>query len=195
MMGMDEPFFDEMGDSIRIHRGSKEPSIWGYYYFVWPVIFGLGLLIYFVIFQLESLAPIIFFNLVLGIALAFLYLSRNTEPAMTFELTSEAARTYYLGGSAEMISEVVFDERTTADIILHEGVYSEGFGKLYGFTFERDGEVVGVSGFDDWDIWDIQSLRDPVFKVVDHHKLDRGVELANYMDGLAGVIPFRRRTV
>ena len=192
-----EPFFGDRGNAILIHRKRKTPHIGGFYWFGWPFILSVVMFIITLTFVPSLTTPYIMIAVVVNGILFSIFLDRNTESAMTFELTPQSARLCYHDVEGDNIDEVPFEDdgATMVDVILNEAANSAEYGHLYGWTFTRGGTTIKVSAFNDWDVWDIQALRDPVYRVIEHHHLERGRDLRFYQEGLRGVVPLRRRTL
>jgi len=191
-----EPFFGDRGNAILIHRKRRRPHIGGYYWFGLPFI--VSIIMFFVTITIApGLAPpYIMLAIVVNGILLGIYLDRNTESALTFELAPAAVRLCYHDVDGDNIDEVPLDaDGTVVDVILNEATSSAEYGHLYGWTFTRGRTTIKVSAFDDWDVWHIQALRDPVYRVIEHHDLERGRDLRYYQEGLRGVVPLRRRTL
>jgi len=191
-----EPFFGDRGNAILMHRKRKRPHIGGYYWFGWPFVLSVIMFVVTIAFAPDFIGPYLVFAVVVNGILFGIFLDRNTESAMTFELTPAAARLCYHDIEGDNIDEVPFDtDGTVVDVVLNEAASSAEYGHLFGWTFTRGRTRIKVSAFDDWDVWDIQALRDPVYRVIEHHHLERGKDLRFYQEGLRGVVPLRRRTL
>ena len=65
------------------------------------------------------------------------------------------------------------------------------YGHLTGYRFQKGEDIIEFTTADDWHLWDIQNIRDPIFEVVDYHRMKQGKEMRQYREVLAGNIPKR----
>ena len=188
----DEPFFGDLGEVIRIRRQRIRPT-WGcIYFFVWPFFASvLGILVATAIYP-EGLGGYLLFGLLVNFYFFNKYSTRNIRPPMMIELRRDRIRCYE---EQELESEIEFDPWVFVDLIMNETTRSKEYGNLYGYTFRKGGTVIEFSPMEQWELWDIQNLRDPVFKVVDLHGMATGEALLRYRKGLKAIIPLRSRSL
>jgi hypothetical protein len=187
-----EPFFGDRGQSIRIRRDARKVTWGGFYFFIYPMIFSVLMVIIFVIFLPEVMPFVLLAALVINGYFANRYIERNTEPAKVFELTRDNACIYSLDDPSEPIMDLPLTSDTTVDVVLNEATTSKEYGHLFGWTFENGPDTIKVCVHEDWELWDIQALRDPIYKVIEHNDMDKGENLKYYRDGRKGVRPLRR---
>ncbi len=193
LAGLEEPFFGDNGNVIRIQRAPVKPRLSGAYFFVWPFIGSILTIIAVAVKIPDQLGMALFITLVINGWFAMRYMDRNTQPGLGFEMTKDSARLYHLGDEEELVTLVPFVNATVVDVDLNEATSSEEYGHLFGWTFENHDVKITVSANDDWDIWTIQALRDPVYKVIKTHGMEKGPGLRFYKEGLKDVVPIRSR--
>ena len=120
------------------------------------------------------------------------YSARNIKPPLMIEFLKDRIRWYE---ERVLLYEIDFDHRVSVDLILNETTKSKEYGNLYGYTFRKGETVIEFSPMEEWDLWDIQNLRDPVFKVVDLHGMAKGEAMLRYRKGLKAIIPLRPRSL
>ncbi len=188
-----EPFFADRGQAICIRKAAKMARWGGYYFFIWPLIITILMVVSFMVVMPGALPFVLLVALLINGYLAHRYLERNTEPAKVFELTRDKASLYILEDPPKPITTVSLNRDTTVDVVLNDATTSKEYGKLFGWSFEDGNGSIRVSAYEDWELWDIQALRDPVYKVIEHNDMKRGETLRYYKEGLKGVIPLRSR--
>ncbi len=193
LAGLEEPFFGDIGNVIRIQRAPVKPRLGGAYFFVWPFILSILTIIVVAVRIPDQLTTVFFIVLVIDGWFAMRYMNRNTQPSLGFEMTKDSARLYHLGDEEDLVALVPFMNVTVVDMDLNEATSSEEYGHLFGWTFENHDVRITVSANDDWDIWTIQALREPVYKVLKLHGMQKGPALRFYKEGLKSVVPIRRR--
>jgi len=193
LAGLEEPFFGDRGNVIRCQRTPVKPRLGGAYFFMWPFILSILIIIAVAVNIPDQLGMAIFITLVINGWFAMRYMDRNTQPGLGFELTKDSARLYHLGEEEELVALVPFMNVTVVDVDLNEATSSEEYGHLFGWTFENHDVSITVSANDDWDIWSIQALRDPVYKVIKLHGMEKGPDLRLYKEGQTGLDPIRSR--
>jgi hypothetical protein len=192
--GVHEPFFGDRGGSFRIRREARTPQLGGLYFFVIPLISTVMTIIMTSVLWEEGVPLALIGALFINIYFANKYLVRNTEPAMMFELTESRACILCPGLSEDPVVTVPFNKDTVVDVVLNESTTSDEYGHLCGWSFEDDDYAIVVSVHEDWDLWDIQAMREPVYKIIEHHGLEKGDTLRYYQEGMKGVVPMRRRS-
>lgn len=170
---------------IRIQKGEVKPKMGGVYFFVWPIFLSILVIVISMIWYPGGLDSSLVLILVINTVLALIYTSRNIKPALGFELSLEHASLYYLekDEEAQLAMGVPLDDRTVVDVVLNETTTSEEYGNLYGWTFENGTDKITVSAFDDWELWDIQSLREPIYQAIEQNGLRMGRSLIGYREG------------
>lgn len=191
--GLEEPFFGDNGNVIRIQRAPVKPKLGGAYFFMWSIFASILTIIVVAVMIPGQLSMVLLIVLAINGWNAMRYMDRNTQPGLGFEMTKDGARLYHLGDEEELVALVPFVNVTLVDVDLNQATSSEEYGHLFGWTFENHDVKITVSANDDWDIWDIQALRDPVYKVIKLHGMEQGPDLRFYKEGLKGVVPIRRR--
>ena len=182
---------------IRIQKGEIRPKMGGIYFFVWPVFLSVLIIFISTYWYPEGFDESLVLVLVINTALALIYTRQNIKPAMGLELSLEHAKLYYLfkGEGAELAVEVSLDNRAVVDVVLNDTTTSEKYGNLCGWTFKSGNDEFTVSASDGWELWDIQSLREPLFELIERHGMERGEALQDYQQGLAKVLETPSRTV
>ena len=193
MAGLEEPFFGDNGNVIRVQRAPVKPRLGGAYFFMWPFFASILTIIAVAVMIPGQLSMVLLIVLAINGWFAMRYMDRNTQPGLGFEMTKDSARLYHLGDEEELVALVPFVNVTLVDVDLNQATSSEEYGHLSGWTFENHDVKITVSANDDWDIWDIQALRDPVYKVIKLHGMERGPDLRFYQESLKGVVPIRSR--
>jgi hypothetical protein len=188
----DEPYFGDFGEFIRIRRRKIKPKIGGIYFFVWPFIWSVVLIIIAAVMNPDALGLWLFLLLLFNYYFFNKYSIRNIKPPMMIELRRDRIRCYE---EQELESEIEFGNNVFVDLVMNESTRSKEYGQLYGYTFRKGESVIEFSPMEEWELWDIQNLRDPVFKVVDHHGMARGEAFLRYRKGLKAVIPIRSRSI
>ena len=188
-----EPFFGDRGNVIRIQKTEVRPRLGGVYFFVWPLIGSLISLVIVLFLYPELLSGTIFLIILVDGYFAFKYLNRNIQPGMGFEITEDSARLYHFVDSVQLVSEVSFKDTTLVDVDLNPTTRSEEYGHLFGWVFEEGEYRISICAHEGWELWDIQNLREPVLKVIEHNGCAQGKNLRFYEEGLRGVIPLRSR--
>ena len=105
---------------------------------------------------------------------------------MVLTLTEDGASVHLPDLSKEPVVTVPFGEDTLVDAVLNDAVRSREYGHLSGWTFERGDDAIEVSTHDDWDLWDIQGLREPVYRLLERHGMRRGGTLRSYQERPGG---------
>jgi hypothetical protein len=188
-----EPFFGDRGKVIRLRRAEVKPRLGGLYFFVWPLVATIVTIVMVALLWEAGVPLILVVALVVNYFFANRYFERNKEPALLFELSEENACMSCPDISSIPVVSVPFDEGTIVDVELNEAVTSKEYGHLCGWIFEGEEMAIKISTHDDWDLWDIQGLREPVYKLMEHHGMEQGDALRYYQEGLLGVTPLRRR--
>ncbi len=123
------------------------------------------------------------------------YLNTDRGTGMVLDISEDEAVLSYLAKPPEEKARVKLQQGTVVDIVMDERVQSEEYGHLSGWSFD-DGEAeITISASEGWELWDIQAIREPVYQLIERQGLERGEALRYYQQGLAGVLPKRRRTV
>ena len=188
----DEPFFGDLGEVIRIRRSRIRPNWGGVYFFVWPFLGSvLGVFVAAAMYP-EGVPGYLLFAVLINFYFFNKYSTRNIKPPLVIELRRDQIRCYE---EQELECEIDFDEKVFVDLIMNETTKSKEYGNLYGYTFRKGGTVIEFSPMEEWELWDIQNLRDPVFKVLDLHDMAKGESLLRYRRGLKAVIPMRSRSL
>ncbi len=188
----DGPFFGDLGEVIRIRRRRIKPKLGGVYFFVWPFLLSVIMIIIAAVMNPEALGGFLFLGLLINYYFFYKYSNRNIKPPMMIELRSDRIRCYE---EQELESEIEFDPWVFVDLIMNETTRSKAYGNLYGYTFRKGETVIEFSPMEEWELWDIQNLRDPVFKVVDQYGMEEGEALLRYRKGLKAIIPLRSRSL
>lgn len=188
----DEAFFGDLGEVIRIRRRRIKPNWGGIYFFVWPFMFSVILVIIAATMNPEALGGALFIGVLINFYFFYKYSNRNIKPPMMIELRRDRIRCFE---EQELESVIDFDHKVFVDCIMNETTRSREYGNLYGYTFRKGGTVIEFSPMEEWDLWDIQNLREPVFKVVDQHGMAKGETLLRYREGLKAIIPIRSRSL
>ncbi len=188
----DEPFFGDLGEVIRIRRRRIKPRLGGIYFFIWPFIFTVILIFIAAIMNPEALGGMFFVALLINFYFFAKYSKRNIKPPMMIELRRDRIRCFE---EQELESEIEFDPWVFVDLIMNETTTSKEYGNLYGYTFRKGETVIEFSPMEEWELWDIQNLREPVFKVVDQHGMEKGESFLRYRKGLKAIIPLRSRSL
>ena len=188
----DEPFFGDFGEFIRIRRRRIRPNWGGIYFFVWP-FFGsvLGVFVAAAIYP-EFISGYALIAVLVNFYFFNKYSTRNIKPPMMIELRRDRIRCYE---EQELESEIEFDPWVFVDVIMNETTRSKEYGNLYGYTFRKGETVIEFSPMEEWELWDIQNLREPVFKIVDKYDMEKGEALLRYRKGLKAIIPLRSRSL
>ena len=188
----DEPYFGDFGEFIRIRRRRIRPNWGGIYFFVWPFFGSVIGVIITAIWYPDAIG----FSLLIGVLINYYffqkYSKRNIQPPLMIELRRDRIRSYE---EQELESEIEFDPWVFVDVIMNETTRSKEYGNLYGYTFRKGETVIEFSPMEEWELWDIQNLRDPVFKVVDKYGMEKGEALLRYRKGLKAIIPLRSRSL
>ena len=188
----DEPFFGELGEVIRIRRRRIKPNLGGIYFFMWPFLGSvLGVFVAAAMYP-EGVPGYLLFAVLINFYFFSKYSNRNIKPPMMIELRRDRIRCYE---EHELESEIEFDPWVFVDLIMNETTKSKEYGNLYGYTFRKGETVIEFSPSEEWELWDIQNLREPVFKVVDQYGMEKGESFLRYRKGLKAIIPLRSRSL
>ncbi len=180
---------DEAGKAdpvIKLRREYNSVHWGGFYFFVWPFIFVLGLVIWGVVLR-EPLSPVLVAILVTTGIFAFIFMGRQVDAGQVFQLSRDGVDLSYDTRPPERIARVVFGDDTVVDVVLNDTCRSEEFGQLYGWSFRDGKEEIRISANDGWELWDIQSLREPIYQVIERNGLERGEQLLNYQEAMGSV--------
>lgn len=158
----------------------------GFYFFVWPFIFVLGLLIWGFVFN-EPFSPFLVAILAVTGAIAFIFMDRHEAAGQIFQLSMDAAVLSYDTLPPERIAMIDFGHDTVVDVVLSDTCGSEEFGNLYGRSFSDGKTGILISSNDGWELWDIQDLREPIYSIIEQHGLERGKVLQQYQEGFGSV--------
>jgi len=188
----DEPYFGDFGEFIRIRRSRQIMSWGGIYFFVWPFMGSILFILVATAAYPELLEAYVSIALIVDFYIFYRYTTRNIKPPMTIELRRDRIRCYE---ERELESEIKFDKKVFVDLIMNESTRSKEYGHLYGYTFRKGGAIIEFSPMEEWELWDIQNLREPVFKVIDLNGMASGEDLLRYRKGLKGIIPLRSRSI
>ncbi len=188
----DEPFFGDLGEVIRIRRRRIKPNLGGVYFFMWPFLGSVLFVLVAAAMAPEGVPGYLLFALLINFYFFYKYSKRNIKPPMMIELRRDRIRCYE---EQELESEIEFDPWVHVDVIMNETTRSKEYGNLYGYSFRKGETVIEFSPSEEWELWDIQNLREPVFKVVDQHGMAKGEALLRYRKGLKAIIPLRSRSL
>jgi len=188
----DEPFFGDLGGVIRIRRRRIRPYWGGIYFFVWPFFLSVIAVLIVVIWNPDAIG----LSLLIGVLFYYYffqkYSKRNVQPPLMIELRRDRIRYYE---EQDLLTEIPFDQKVFVDLIMNETTKSKEYGNLYGYTFRKGETIIEFSPMEEWELWDIQNMRDPVFKVVDLHDMAKGEAMLRYRKGLKAIIPLRSRSL
>ena len=188
----DEPFFGDLGEVIRIRRRRIKPNLGGIYFFAWPFFGSIIMVIVAAAWAPSGIPGFLLLAVLINYYFFHKYSSRNIKPPMMIELRKDRIRCFE---EQELESEIVFDHRVFVDLVMNETTKSKEYGNLYGYIFRKGEAVIEFSPSEEWELWDMQNLRDPVFKVVDRHNMAKGEALLRYRKGLKAIIPVRSRSM
>lgn len=189
------PFFGDLGDVIRVRRASTDIQRELPRYSPLLLLAFVLVMVYIDIALLEYDLWVFFVLLFLVVLLFIYYGNKEPRTARLLELSRDGAVLTYDDGSPGTIASIRFGPGTVVSVVLNDQCRSEEFGHLFGWTF-RDGPTeIRMSAHEGWELWDVQSLRDPIYRLMEHHGMERGAELAYYLEGMRGVVPIRGRRI
>jgi hypothetical protein len=192
-VGLEGPFFGDLGDVIRVRRAKMEiqrdlPRNYVLLFFAMVII----LVFIDVAFMGSEFWPL-FMIFVLLVVFSVIIWNHEPRTARLLEISRDGAVMSHDDGPPDTIASIRFSERTVVNVVLNEACDSGEFGHLYGWTIKDGPTEMRVSAHEGWELWDVQTLRGPIYRLMEHHGMERGPELAYYQDGMGGVIPRRRR--
>ncbi len=193
--GPEGPFFGDMGEVIRVRRTSTDIQRDLPRYSPLLLLALVLVMVYIDIVLLEYDLWVFFVLLFLAVLLFIYYGNKEPRTARLLELSRDGAVLSYDDGSPGTIASIRFGPETVVSVVLNEHCRSEEFGHLYGWTLRDGDQEIQVSAHEGWELWDIQSLRAPIYRLMEHHGMGRGPELAYYQEGMRGVVPIRGRHV
>jgi len=183
-MGEDEgPFFTHPGRVIRLRRKERKRRLAGWYLIVFPAVFSVAILIQFIYTStpMRYSGPLLFILVLYGVA-AYLYLKHHKRPAAFLEMRADSVCLYE---DDDRVCDIDFGPDVEVEVILQAITRSERFGNLYGYSFTKKDRVIQISPRRDWDLWDIQAMRDPLFEAVDGHGMGQGPQMQGYRKAMA----------
>jgi hypothetical protein len=173
---------DDRGDAIRLTRARGRPTVLGLYYWGGPIVILIAVLLIGTVWDVPSSVNYVLVVLPISSLMFAVYLHSNIRPEAALVLGADSVRLYVDG---ELVREVTFGSLAEVDIHLNESTRSDEYGGLWGFVFRRGEAEISVSPRGNWDLWDIQSLRDPVLELVDRHRMRMGEDMRRYVNELA----------
>jgi len=191
--GEEEPFFGDRGSVLTVQRAGQEVQRELPFY---SLLMFFAIIFFLVFVNVAFLGsefwPLIIISVFCIIISIFIW---NREPgtAMVLKIDSDRAVLSYDTKKSEQIAAVEFGSDTVVNVVLNDLVHSKEFGHLFGWSFEDGKAIIKLNCHEGWEVWDIQNLREPIYTLITHHRMDKGPDLRYYQDGLRGVIPVRSR--
>ncbi len=183
--------FDGSGRVVRIHRRARKARLAGLYLIMVPAIMAIFIFIGYLRWG-ATIGESVFVIFVLALYGwgAWVYIARRTRPPCSIDLSRDSI-SQYEGETLEM--EIRFSSTVDVDIVLERYTKDEEYGHLFGYRFSKGEDVINFTAADDWELWDIQAMRGPIFEVVDIHRMRQGTAMKDYREALAGGTPKRHR--
>jgi len=145
------------------------------------VIVAVALLIYDASLDRDMFSNWYLVIILVDFVLALVYLERNTRAPATLELGPGSIRIDAEGNPGNPVHRIDLGPTVEVEALLDEVVRSEEYGNLCGWVFRRGDEEVRMSTRDNWELWDLQELRGPVLRLIDHHRMRVGPALEGYL--------------
>ena len=112
----------------------------------------------------------------------YIYISRTFNPPRVLELRPDCVILYEKGRGP--LVDIAFARDVEVDAHVKDDPAWGGHLMLMGWSFRRGTDHISLHPDDNWDLWQLQDLRDPILWAVDRHGMRRGEDLERFLTQL-----------